>query len=42
MVDEKQPLNALIINAGEGRQDAVALGSDMNRRAIEEVARVGS
>jgi len=29
MADQKQPLNALIINAGEGRQDAVALGDDI-------------
>ena len=26
MADTKQPLNALIINAGEGKQDAVDLG----------------
>src|SRR5271163_315081 len=26
MADQQQPLNALIINAGQGRQDAVALG----------------
>ncbi len=29
MVDRQQPLNALIINAGQGRQDAVALGDDI-------------
>src|SRR6266851_4220478 len=29
MADQKQPLNALIINAGEGPQDAVALGDDI-------------
>jgi alkyl sulfatase BDS1-like metallo-beta-lactamase superfamily hydrolase len=29
MADEKQPTNALIINAGAGTQDAVALGDDI-------------
>ena len=29
MTEEKQPLNALIINAGAGLQDAVALGDDI-------------
>jgi alkyl sulfatase BDS1-like metallo-beta-lactamase superfamily hydrolase len=29
MADEKQPANALIINAGAGAQDAVALGDDI-------------
>lgn len=29
MADRQQPLNALIINAGEGRQEAVALGDDI-------------
>ena len=41
MADEKQPLNALIINAGEGRQDAVALGSDIHMsRCISNLYRV--
>jgi alkyl sulfatase BDS1-like metallo-beta-lactamase superfamily hydrolase len=29
MADQQQPLNALIINSGEGRQEAVALGDDI-------------
>src|SRR5260370_17147265 len=29
MTDEKQPANALIINAGAGTQDSVALGDDI-------------
>ncbi len=41
MADEKQPLNALIINAGEGRQEAVALGSDIYMsRCISNLYRV--
>jgi alkyl sulfatase BDS1-like metallo-beta-lactamase superfamily hydrolase len=41
MVNEKQPLNALIINAGQGRQEAVALGSDIcMSRCISNLYRV--
>ena len=41
MVNEKQPLNALIINAGQGRQEAVALGSDIYMsRCISNLYRV--
>ena len=41
MVNEKQPLNALIINAGQGRQEAVALGSDIYlSRCISNLYRV--
>jgi alkyl sulfatase BDS1-like metallo-beta-lactamase superfamily hydrolase len=41
MAEEKQPLNALIVNAGVGRQDAVALGSDIHMsRCISNLYRV--
>jgi alkyl sulfatase BDS1-like metallo-beta-lactamase superfamily hydrolase len=41
MADQKQPLNALIINAGEGRQDAVALGDDIfMSRCVSNLYRV--
>ena len=41
MDNEKQPLNALIINAGQGRQEAVALGSDIHMsRCISNLYRV--
>jgi alkyl sulfatase BDS1-like metallo-beta-lactamase superfamily hydrolase len=41
MAGEKQPQNALIINAGEGRQDAVALGHDIHMsRCISNLYRV--
>jgi alkyl sulfatase BDS1-like metallo-beta-lactamase superfamily hydrolase len=41
MVNEKQPLNALIIHAGQGRQEAVALGSDIYMsRCISNLYRV--
>ena len=41
MAGEKQPQNALIINAGEGRQDAVALGHDIHMsRCVSNLYRV--
>jgi len=41
MADQKQPLNALIINAGQGRQDAVALGDDIfMSRCVSNLYRV--
>jgi alkyl sulfatase BDS1-like metallo-beta-lactamase superfamily hydrolase len=41
MVDQQQPLNALIINAGQGRQDAVALGDDIfMSRCVSNLYRV--
>ena len=41
MGEQKQPLNALIINAGEGRQDAIALGSDIfMSRCVSNLYRV--
>jgi alkyl sulfatase BDS1-like metallo-beta-lactamase superfamily hydrolase len=41
MADQQQPLNALIINAGQGRQDAVALGDDVfMSRCVSNLYRV--
>jgi alkyl sulfatase BDS1-like metallo-beta-lactamase superfamily hydrolase len=41
MAEQTQPLNALIINAGQGKQDAVALGHDIYMsRDVSNVYRV--
>src|SRR5579864_7684886 len=41
MAEEKQPLNALIISAGDGHQDAVALGHDIfMSRCVSNLYRV--
>src|SRR5262245_16300672 len=41
MAEEKQPLNALIINAGAGKQDAVDLGDGIfMSRCVSNVYRV--
>ena len=41
MAEQAQPLNALIINAGQGRQDAVALGNDIfMSRCVSNLYRV--